>query len=73
MNKILVISTGWHFSSHFYEKMVQSYSFKSAVLNGMTYADNNWERGISFPGYKFYMSSIQAKIIMNNFENLIKK
>ena len=26
---------------------------KEAVLNGMTYADNNWERGISFPGYKF--------------------
>jgi len=47
--------------------------FKSAVLNGMTYADNNWERGISFPGYKFYMSSIQAKIIMNNFENFDKK
>ena len=23
MNKILVIATGWHFSSHFYEKMVQ--------------------------------------------------
>ena len=39
----------------------------------MTYADNNWERGISFPGYKFYMSSIQAKIIMNNFENFDKK
>ena len=47
--------------------------FKSAVLNGMTYANNNWERGISFPGYKFYMSSIQAKIIMNNFENIDKK
>ena len=47
--------------------------FKSAVLNGMTYANNNWERGISFPGYKFYMSSIQAKIIMNNFENFDKK
>lgn len=47
--------------------------FKSAVLNGMTYADNNWERGISFPGYKFYMSSIQAKIVMNNFTNFDKK
>ena len=23
MNKILVIATGWHFSSHFYEKMAQ--------------------------------------------------
>ena len=46
---------------------------KEAVLNGMTYADNNWERGISFPGYKFYMSSIQAKIIMDNFKNFDKK
>ena len=46
---------------------------KEAVLNGMTYADNNRERGISFPGYKFYMSSIQAKIIMDNFKNFDKK
>jgi|TARA_B100000035_G_C21036596_1_gene571320 dTDP-4-amino-4,6-dideoxygalactose transaminase len=47
--------------------------FKEAVLNGMTYADNNWERGISFPGYKMYMSSIQAKIIQNNFKNFEEK
>ena len=47
--------------------------FKQAVLNGTTFADNNWERGISFPGYKFYMSSIQAKIIMNNFKHYDKK
>ena len=46
---------------------------KEAVLNGTTFANNNWERGISFPGYKFYMSSIQAKIIMNNFEHYDKK
>jgi len=46
---------------------------KEAVLNGTTFANNNWERGISFPGYKFYMSAIQAKIIMNNFENYDKK
>jgi len=46
---------------------------KEAVLNGTTFADNNWERGISFPGYKFYMSSIQAKIVMNNFVNFDKK
>jgi len=46
---------------------------KEAVLNGTTFADNNWERGISFPGYKFYMSSIQAQIVMNNFENFDKK
>ena len=47
--------------------------FKSIVLNGMTYADNNWERTISFPGYKMYMTSMQAKIIMNNFEFFDKK
>ena len=46
---------------------------KEAVLNGTTFANNNWERGISFPGYKFYMSSIQAKIIMNNFKYYDKK
>jgi len=42
--------------------------FKEAVLNGMTYADNNWERTISFPGYKMYMNSIQAQILLNNFK-----
>ena len=47
--------------------------FKEAVLNGMTYAENNWERSISFPGYKMYMNSIQAKILMNNFVNFEKK
>ena len=47
--------------------------FKEAVFNGMTYAENNWERSISFPGYKMYMNSIQAKILMNNFANFEKK
>ena len=47
--------------------------FKEAVLNGMSYAENNWERSISFPGYKMYMNSIQAKILMNNFEIFDKK
>tara|TARA_R110002167_G_scaffold70336_2_gene198165 strand:- start:1370 stop:2302 length:933 start_codon:yes stop_codon:yes gene_type:complete len=47
--------------------------FKQAVLNGTTFSNNNWERGISFPGYKMYMSSIQAKILMNNFTNFDKK
>ena len=42
--------------------------YKEAVLNGMTYAENNWERDISFPGYKMYMNSIQAKILLNNFK-----
>ena len=47
--------------------------FKEAVLNGMTYAENNWERGISFNGYKMYMNSIKAKVLMNNFVNFEKK
>jgi dTDP-4-amino-4,6-dideoxygalactose transaminase len=47
--------------------------FKEAVLNGMTYANNNWERTISFPGYKMYMNSIQAKILLNNFKYFHKK
>ena len=47
--------------------------FKEAVLNGMSYAENNWERSISFPGYKMYMNSVQAKILMNNFESYDKK
>ena len=47
--------------------------YKEAVLNGMTYAENNWERGISFPGYKMYMNSIQAQIILNNFKFFHKK
>jgi len=47
--------------------------FKEAVLNGMTYADDNWERAISFPGYKMYMNSIQARICLNNFETLEEK
>ena len=47
--------------------------FKEAVLNGMSYAENNWERDISFPGYKMYMNSIQAQILMNNFEAFDKK
>ena len=42
--------------------------FKEAVLNGMSYANNNWDRRISFPGYKMYMSSIQAQICLNNFK-----
>jgi dTDP-4-amino-4,6-dideoxygalactose transaminase len=43
--------------------------FKEATLNGMTYADDNWERKISFPGYKMYMSAIQAAILIDNFKH----
>ena len=47
--------------------------FKSAVLNGMSFADNNWERKISFAGYKMYMNSIQAQICLNNFKTFEEK
>ena len=47
--------------------------FKSEVLNGMSYANNNWERKISFPGYKMYMNSIQAQICLNNFKTFEEK
>tara|TARA_Y100000034_G_scaffold117409_1_gene156808 strand:+ start:826 stop:1746 length:921 start_codon:yes stop_codon:yes gene_type:complete len=47
--------------------------FKEAVLNGTTYSDNSWGRDISFPGYKMYMNSIQARILLNNFKFFNKK
>ena len=42
--------------------------FKEAALNGTTYARENWDRAISFPGYKMYMNSMQAQMCLNNFE-----
>jgi len=47
--------------------------FKEATLNGMTFSNNNWERKISFPGYKMYMNSIQAEIALNNFKSYENK
>ncbi len=38
-------------------------------LNGMSYAENNWDRKIKFVGYKMYMNSIQAKIGLRNFDS----
>lgn len=42
-------------------------------LNGMSYAENNWDRKIKMPGYKMYMNSIQAEIALNNFRKYEKK
>ncbi len=42
-------------------------------FNGMSYAENNWERKIKMPGYKMYMNSIQAEIALKNFEIYEKK
>ena len=40
---------------------------REMALNGMSYADNNWERKIKFAGYKMYMNSIQCDIALQNF------
>lgn len=47
--------------------------YKQAVLNGMSYSKNNWERTINFAGYKMYLSSVQADIITKNFTFFEKK
>ena len=47
--------------------------FREAVLNGMSYADNNWERVLKFPGWKMYLNSIQAEIATRNFRRLDNK
>ena len=44
--------------------------FKEAVLNGMSYSENNWDRKIKFPGYKMYMNSIQCHIANENLKRL---
>jgi dTDP-4-amino-4,6-dideoxygalactose transaminase len=47
--------------------------FKEATMNGMSYAHNNWERHIKFPGYKMYMNSIQCYIANENLKLLDAK
>ena len=47
--------------------------FKEMSLNGMGYALNNWEREMKFVGYKMYMSTMQADIILKNFTNYNSK
>ncbi len=42
--------------------------FREASLNGMSFAKDNWDRKIKFPGYKMYMNSFQAEIGMRNFK-----
>jgi len=44
--------------------------FKEAVMNGMGFATNNWDRHIKFPGYKMYMNSIQCFIANENLKLL---
>ena len=47
--------------------------FREATLNGMGFANNNWERVIKFPGWKMYLNSIQAYIANKNFKKYPKK
>jgi dTDP-4-amino-4,6-dideoxygalactose transaminase len=47
--------------------------FKEACLNGMSFAENNWDRKIKFPGYKMYMNSFQAYIANENLKKLDNK
>jgi len=41
--------------------------FREAVFNGMGTGHNSWNRDIKFPGWKMYMNSVQAVVILNNF------
>ena len=60
-------SDGGIIVSNDYEKIKW---FKEATMNGMTYAHNNWDRNIQFPGYKMYMNSIQCYIANENLKLL---
>jgi dTDP-4-amino-4,6-dideoxygalactose transaminase len=46
---------------------------RTLSFNGMSFAENNWERKITMPGYKFYMNSIQAFIANENLNRLDDK
>lgn len=39
---------------------------RALSFNGMSFAENNWDRYNKFFGYKMYMNSIQATIALNN-------
>ena len=42
--------------------------FKESVLNGMSYAKDNWDRKIKFPGWKMYLNSFQAEFANSNLK-----
>jgi len=46
---------------------------KTLSFNGMSFAENNWDRKIIMPGYKFYLNSIQAFIANENLNILDQK
>jgi len=47
--------------------------FREATLNGMSFATDNWERKIKFPGYKMYLNSVQAYVANENFKKYESK
>tara|TARA_R110000796_G_scaffold229586_1_gene346970 strand:- start:4476 stop:5414 length:939 start_codon:yes stop_codon:yes gene_type:complete len=47
--------------------------FKKAVMNGMGYEKNSWDRKVYFPGWKMYLSSYQAFIANKNLDKLMGK
>jgi dTDP-4-amino-4,6-dideoxygalactose transaminase len=47
--------------------------FKQRSLNGMTFAENNWDRKQVSIGWKMYMNSAQAYIALQNLRNLDSK
>lgn len=47
--------------------------FREATLNGMGFANNNWERVIKFPGWKMYLNSFQAEIASKNLDRIDEK
>lgn len=47
--------------------------FRLAVFNGTTQNFNNWDRQCVFPGWKMYMSSVQAYVVYQNFLKLENK
>ena len=47
--------------------------FRAAVNNGAVWSESSWDQKILFPGWKMYMSSIQAYIGKENFKQYGKK
>lgn len=47
--------------------------YREMALNGMSFAENNWERRMKHIGYKMYMNTMQADIILNNFKKYEQK
>ena len=47
--------------------------FRTMVMNGMSYSENNWDRVPKYVGWKMYMSSAQAYVALQNLRKLDDK